>query len=234
MGQGPISYLARLFCLSIGTDLRLVRPAEDSQFPKRADANNAVCLVDLSANAAATSGKDLDIVITMILKGCLALVGASDACNRRYRGITPSTPLPQLPPPPQHSNVPPVHAPITIPPQPLPRTRMCPLVFLTQRTHVLICAPPPLPCLVHIHVPGPSPGWSLHFDWRFRKHKTFLFFTFGILQRREALMSARVQMNRAAFEQDTNIIAGMTKDQLVVAQKEEEENRPRSFRLSMI
>jgi hypothetical protein len=47
-------------------------------------------------------------------------------------------------------------------------------------------------------------------------------------------MSARVQMNRAAFEQDTNIIAGMTKDQLVVAQKEEEENRPRSFRLSMI
>jgi Helitron helicase-like domain at N-terminus len=69
--------------------------------------------------------------------------------------------------------------------------------------------------------------WSLqYFDRRFRKHETFLFYCFGILQRREALLSARLQMNRRAFEREANVLATITKEKLLHAQKEEQQNLP--------
>ena len=43
--------------------------------------------------------------------------------------------------------------------------------------------------------------WALqYFDRHFRKHKTFPFVSFGISQRRQALASARVQMERKTFK----------------------------------
>ena len=43
--------------------------------------------------------------------------------------------------------------------------------------------------------------WALqYFDRRFRKHETFPFVCFGISQRRQALASAKVQMQRNTFE----------------------------------
>ena len=42
--------------------------------------------------------------------------------------------------------------------------------------------------------------WALqYFDRRFRKHETFPFVCFGISQKRQALMSANVQMQRKTF-----------------------------------
>jgi hypothetical protein len=69
--------------------------------------------------------------------------------------------------------------------------------------------------------------WSLrYYDRRFRKHETFPFFAFGILQRREALLSARLQMNRRNFDQDANILATVTREKLIQAQREEQQNVP--------
>jgi hypothetical protein len=69
--------------------------------------------------------------------------------------------------------------------------------------------------------------WSLqYFDRRFRKHETFPFVLFGILQRREALGSARLQMNRANFERDARTMLSITEEKLVQARREEESNKP--------
>jgi Helitron helicase-like domain at N-terminus len=66
--------------------------------------------------------------------------------------------------------------------------------------------------------------WSMeYFDRRFRKNETFLFYCFGILQRREALLSARLQMNRQAFERVANILGTITKEKLLHAQNEEQQ-----------
>jgi hypothetical protein len=69
--------------------------------------------------------------------------------------------------------------------------------------------------------------WSMeYFDRCFRKHETFLFYCFGILQRREALLSARLQMNRQAFDRVANILATITKEKLLHAQNEEQQGNP--------
>ena len=45
--------------------------------------------------------------------------------------------------------------------------------------------------------------WSLrYYDHRFRRHQTFSFVAFGIMQRRQVLLSAWLQMNRKTFERD--------------------------------
>jgi hypothetical protein len=64
--------------------------------------------------------------------------------------------------------------------------------------------------------------WALQYhDRRFRRHETFPFVVFGILQRREALMSARIQMRRRNFETDARIMATITTAKLEQACREE-------------
>ena len=65
--------------------------------------------------------------------------------------------------------------------------------------------------------------WALqYFDRRFRKHETFLFVCFGISQRRQALTSAKVQMQRKSFERDARLMALVTTAKLEAAREEEE------------
>jgi hypothetical protein len=69
--------------------------------------------------------------------------------------------------------------------------------------------------------------WSLqHWDRRFRRHETFPFLAFGILQRRQALGSARIQMRQKTFEKDAQIMSSLTVDKLAKARKEEEFGLP--------
>ena len=57
--------------------------------------------------------------------------------------------------------------------------------------------------------------WALQYhDRRFRRHVTFPFVAFGILQRREGLASARVQMRRHNFEHDARIMSTITAEKL--------------------
>lgn len=52
--------------------------------------------------------------------------------------------------------------------------------------------------------------WVLRYhDRRFRKHETFPFIAFGIQQRREVLLSARLQMEKRTFERDARILSKM-------------------------
>jgi Helitron helicase-like domain at N-terminus len=70
---------------------------------------------------------------------------------------------------------------------------------------------------------GSHVRWALQYcDRRFRKHETFPFLAFGILQRRQALGSARVQMQRKTFEKDAQILSTITTEKLEKAQAEEE------------
>ncbi|KAJ7246450.1 hypothetical protein C8J57DRAFT_1438210 [Mycena rebaudengoi] len=69
--------------------------------------------------------------------------------------------------------------------------------------------------------------WALQYhDRRFRRHETFPFVVFGILQRRQALMSARIQMCRKNFEKDAWIMATITKEKLQKACEEEAQKIP--------
>ena len=69
--------------------------------------------------------------------------------------------------------------------------------------------------------------WALqYFDRRFRKHETFPFVCFGISQRRQALASAKVRMQRKTFERDARLISTVTIAKLEAAQKEEEKGLP--------
>ena len=71
--------------------------------------------------------------------------------------------------------------------------------------------------------------WALqYFDRRFRKHETFPFLSFGILQRREALLAARLQIQHQTFERDAHTIASITLDKLKKSAQEEAENKPTS------
>ena len=73
--------------------------------------------------------------------------------------------------------------------------------------------------------------WAIqYFDHRFRKHITFPYIMFGILQRREALVSSRVQMKRDTFDRDARIFAGITMANLKKASDEEDRNQPISDR----
>jgi len=69
--------------------------------------------------------------------------------------------------------------------------------------------------------------WTLqYFDRRFRKHETFPFVCFGISQRRQALTSARVQMQRKTFERDARLMSTVTVAKLEAAKQEEEKGLP--------
>ena len=69
--------------------------------------------------------------------------------------------------------------------------------------------------------------WALQYcDKRFRKHETFPFIVFGILQRRQALRSARLQTRRKTFDRDARILSSVTKERLAKAQEEEERGEP--------
>jgi hypothetical protein len=69
--------------------------------------------------------------------------------------------------------------------------------------------------------------WALQYhDRRFRKHETFPFLAFGISQRRQALNSARVQMQRRDFERDSRLISTVTLQKLDNARREEEIHAP--------
>ncbi|KIL55634.1 hypothetical protein M378DRAFT_90614 [Amanita muscaria Koide BX008] len=80
----------------------------------------------------------------------------------------------------------------------------------------------------HVRVPFREHiQWALQYhDRRFRKHETFPFVSFGILQRREALGSARIQMRRKNFEHDARIMCSITLEQLQQARAEEESGIP--------
>lgn len=65
--------------------------------------------------------------------------------------------------------------------------------------------------------------WALqYFDRRFRKHETFPFVCFGISQKRQALASAKVQMERQTFERDAKLMSSVTTAKLEAATREEE------------
>ncbi|CAK5284216.1 unnamed protein product [Mycena citricolor] len=69
---------------------------------------------------------------------------------------------------------------------------------------------------------GEHVRWSLEYhDRRFRLNETFPFVVFGISQRRQALMSARIQMRRKDFERDARIISSITQASLEKATSEE-------------
>ena len=69
--------------------------------------------------------------------------------------------------------------------------------------------------------------WSLqYFDRRFRKHETFPFIVFGISQCRQALSSARVQMQRQTFEREARVISSITAEKLDLAESEEDKGLP--------
>ena len=69
--------------------------------------------------------------------------------------------------------------------------------------------------------------WSLqYFDRRFRKHESFPFVVFGISQRRQALNSARIQMNGQIFEREARVISSVTSEMLERAKMDEESGQP--------
>ena len=95
------------------------------------------------------------------------------------------------------------------------------------------------PCLFPYGVGGPEGDrpvevdfkdhikWALkHYDRRFGKHEMFPFVAFGILQRRQALYSARVQMRRKTFDADARLLSTITVEKLKQAQVEEGKNVP--------
>jgi hypothetical protein len=69
--------------------------------------------------------------------------------------------------------------------------------------------------------------WALeYFDHRFRRHETFPFVAFGIVQHREALGLARIQMRRQNFERDAHIMSSISQEKLEEARQEEENHKP--------
>ena len=69
--------------------------------------------------------------------------------------------------------------------------------------------------------------WALDYhDSRFGRHETFPFVVFGILQRRQVLFSARLQMRRKTFDTDARLLSTITLEKLEKARQEEEKNLP--------
>ncbi|KAJ3557094.1 hypothetical protein NM688_g1663 [Phlebia brevispora] len=69
--------------------------------------------------------------------------------------------------------------------------------------------------------------WLLQYcDRRFRKHETFAFVVFATLQRRQALRSARLQMQHRDFERDMQLLSTITVEKLKKAEEEEEHHLP--------
>lgn len=76
---------------------------------------------------------------------------------------------------------------------------------------------------------GEHVRWALRYhDRRFRTHETFPFFAFGIIQRRQALTSARIQMQRKDFERNRDLLSSLTLNTLQRAAGDEEQNIPTS------
>ncbi|KIK18418.1 hypothetical protein PISMIDRAFT_109548 [Pisolithus microcarpus 441] len=74
---------------------------------------------------------------------------------------------------------------------------------------------------------GDHVRWLLRYnDKRFRRHETFPFVCFGILQRRQVLGSARVQMQRQTFQRDARLLSTITVESMQRAQAEEASNLP--------
>ena len=64
--------------------------------------------------------------------------------------------------------------------------------------------------------------WCLQYnDRRFRRHETFAFVAFGIHQRRQALLSARLQMRRRLYDEEARTMATVTMQKLQKAEEEE-------------
>ncbi|KZT50435.1 hypothetical protein CALCODRAFT_444612 [Calocera cornea HHB12733] len=72
--------------------------------------------------------------------------------------------------------------------------------------------------------------WTLRYaDRQFRLHHSWIFIMFGIIQKREALNSARLQMERRDFAQAMHALSTITIDDLKAAAEEEEnQGRPSS------
>lgn len=69
--------------------------------------------------------------------------------------------------------------------------------------------------------------WTLQYhDRRFRTHETYAFVVFGILQRRQALGAARIQMKRRTFDQEVAILSSITAASLRRASELEATNQP--------
>ncbi|CAK5270204.1 unnamed protein product [Mycena citricolor] len=69
--------------------------------------------------------------------------------------------------------------------------------------------------------------WSLQYhDRRFRRHETYPFVAFGISQRRQALLSARLQMRRKDFDKDARILSTITAEALEKSRQEEQQKLP--------
>ncbi|KAG1865004.1 hypothetical protein DFJ58DRAFT_838742 [Suillus subalutaceus] len=74
---------------------------------------------------------------------------------------------------------------------------------------------------------GEHVRWVLcYYDRHFRRHETFPFVPFGILQWRQSLGSAQLQMRRQTFKLDVKILSTITLDKLQKAQNKEEKNLP--------
>ncbi|KAJ4500187.1 hypothetical protein C8R41DRAFT_893157 [Lentinula lateritia] len=69
--------------------------------------------------------------------------------------------------------------------------------------------------------------WTLcYHDRQFWTHESYPFVAFGILQRQEALSSARIQMRQKTFEAEARLMSIITKESLEEAQRQEEKNKP--------
>ncbi|OBZ68218.1 hypothetical protein A0H81_11694 [Grifola frondosa] len=65
--------------------------------------------------------------------------------------------------------------------------------------------------------------WALqYFDRRFQEHHMIAFHLFSIVQKRQVLSSARIQMHRQTFDRDTHLLSSLTVSKLQQAAREEE------------
>lgn len=63
-------------------------------------------------------------------------------------------------------------------------------------------------------------------DRRFRKDETFAYVSFSILQKRQGLLSAKLQMKTHGFERDAHVVSGITLEQLQQAKLQQDRGEP--------
>jgi hypothetical protein len=69
--------------------------------------------------------------------------------------------------------------------------------------------------------------WALRYhDRRFRVHNNFPFVSFSIIQRREALISARIQMRRNDFKREADLLQSVTREKMQLAADQEAKGQP--------
>jgi hypothetical protein len=64
-----------------------------------------------------------------------------------------------------------------------------------------------------------------HHDKRYRCHEYYPFHVLSILQKRQMLLSARLQMNKKTFERDAQLLSRLTVDDLKAAAQDEDQKR---------